>query len=180
MFWNLSSSSISLATVTPSLVTVGAPHDFSMTTLRPRGPRVTLTASARVFTPTRMRERALSSNRMSLAAMCLVSLLLDDPEDLVLAEDQVLDAVALALGARVLAEQHAVALLDVQRADLAVISDLAVADGHHFALDRLLLGRIGDDDAPLGLLFFGQALDDQPVLQRTNFHEHVLRCEKIS
>jgi len=28
MFWNLFSSSISLATVTPSLVTVGAPHDF--------------------------------------------------------------------------------------------------------------------------------------------------------
>ncbi len=35
MFSNLFSSSISLATVTPSLVTVGAPQDFSMTTLRP-------------------------------------------------------------------------------------------------------------------------------------------------
>jgi hypothetical protein len=37
MFSNLSSIWISLATVTPSLVTVGAPHDFSMTTLRPLG-----------------------------------------------------------------------------------------------------------------------------------------------
>ena len=39
MFSNLSSSSISLATVTPSLVTVGAPKLFSSTTLRPLGPK---------------------------------------------------------------------------------------------------------------------------------------------
>ena len=38
MFSNLFSSSISLATVTPSLVTVGEPKIFSMTTLRPFGP----------------------------------------------------------------------------------------------------------------------------------------------
>ena len=36
----------SFATVTPSLVTVGLPKDFSMMTLRPRGPSVTLTARA--------------------------------------------------------------------------------------------------------------------------------------
>ena len=41
-FSNLSESSISLATVTPSLVMRGAPNDFSMTTLRPLGPSVTL------------------------------------------------------------------------------------------------------------------------------------------
>jgi hypothetical protein len=39
-----SSSSISLAMLTPSLVMVGAPHFFSRTTLRPLGPSVTLTA----------------------------------------------------------------------------------------------------------------------------------------
>ena len=44
MFWNGFSSSISLATVTPSWVTVGGPHFLSMATLRPRGPSVTLTA----------------------------------------------------------------------------------------------------------------------------------------
>ena len=38
MFWYGSSSSISFATVTPSLVTVGEPHFLSRTTLRPRGP----------------------------------------------------------------------------------------------------------------------------------------------
>ncbi len=52
------SSSISLATVTPSLVIVGAPQLFSMTTLRPRGPRVTLTASASWLTPLRICLRA--------------------------------------------------------------------------------------------------------------------------
>jgi hypothetical protein len=55
MFWSLSLSSISLATETPSLVTVGAPNERSSTTLRPLGPRVTLTALARMFTPSTMR-----------------------------------------------------------------------------------------------------------------------------
>ena len=55
-----SSSSISLAMLTPSLVMVGAPHFFSRTTLRPLGPSVTLTASASVFMP-RSRPRRASS-----------------------------------------------------------------------------------------------------------------------
>ena len=51
MFSNLSASSISLATVTPSLEMRGAPNDFSRMTLRPLGPSVTLTASASMSTP---------------------------------------------------------------------------------------------------------------------------------
>src|SRR3954470_9002812 len=113
MFSNLFSSSISLATVTPSLVTVGAPHDFSITTLRPRGPRVTLTALASVSTPAITRLRAFSSKIMSLAAM-VVFLSVDDAEDFVLAQDDVLDAVHLDLGAGVLAKQDPVARLDVE------------------------------------------------------------------
>ena len=46
MFSSGSASSISFATVTPSLVTVGAPNFLSMTTFRPLGPSVTFTASA--------------------------------------------------------------------------------------------------------------------------------------
>ena len=53
----------------------GRAEDFSMTTLRPFGPRVTFTASARVLTP---REDArcgrCSSKMISLAAMFVVSL----------------------------------------------------------------------------------------------------------
>ena len=60
-----SSSSISFAIETPSLVIVGAPHFFSSTTLRPRGPRVTFTASANTFIP-RSRPRRASS----LKAIC--------------------------------------------------------------------------------------------------------------
>src|SRR6188472_3175343 len=51
MFSIGSSSSISFATVTPSFVTCGAPNFFSITTLRPFGPSVTLTAFASVSTP---------------------------------------------------------------------------------------------------------------------------------
>ena len=46
MFSTGSGSSTSLATVTPSLVTVGLPNFLSMTTLRPLGPSVAFTASA--------------------------------------------------------------------------------------------------------------------------------------
>ena len=69
MFSNLSKSSISLATVTPSLEMRGAPNDFSMTTLRPLGPSVTLTASARMSTPRSILLRASVLNLMSLAAI---------------------------------------------------------------------------------------------------------------
>ena len=60
MFSSGSLSSISLATVTPSLVIVGEPNFLSRTTLRPFGPSVTLTASARWFTPRRIACRELS------------------------------------------------------------------------------------------------------------------------
>ena len=69
MFSNLSFSSISLATETPSLVTVGAPNERSSTTLRPFGPRVTLTASARMFSPWTILTRAFSWKRTSLAGI---------------------------------------------------------------------------------------------------------------
>src|SRR3954447_5400030 len=62
-----SSRSISRAIVTPSLVIVGAPKFLLITTLRPRGPRVTLTASASLSTPRSRARRASSSNRMILA-----------------------------------------------------------------------------------------------------------------
>src|SRR5258707_13385634 len=60
IFSSGSRSSISLATVTPSLVMIGAPNFFSITALRPLGPRVILTASARAFTPRRIAWREFS------------------------------------------------------------------------------------------------------------------------
>src|SRR5512144_3056320 len=71
MFSNLSSSSISLATVTPSLVMRGAPKLLSSTTLRPLGPRVTFTALARMSTPRNILSRASTENFTSFAAIVL-------------------------------------------------------------------------------------------------------------
>ena len=69
IFWNLSVSSISFATVTPSLVILGAPNALSRTTFRPLGPRVTFTALARISTPSNMRVRASEPNFTSFAAI---------------------------------------------------------------------------------------------------------------
>ena len=69
MFSIGSASSISLATVTPSLVTVGAPNFLSITTLRPLGPSVTFTASASWSTPRLSAARASTLKWSSLAAI---------------------------------------------------------------------------------------------------------------
>jgi len=71
MFWKASSSSTSRATLTPSLVMWGAPNFFSIITLRPLGPRVTLTASAKASTPFLSSSRALISNFISLTMVML-------------------------------------------------------------------------------------------------------------
>src|SRR5947208_10475273 len=173
MFSNLSASSISLATVTPSLVTVGAPQDFSITTFRPRGPRVTVTASARTLMPRSTFARASSPNRTSFAAIAFL-LRLDDAEDVLLPEDQVLLAVELDFVARVLAEQHPIALLDVGRQDLAVFAP-AGPDGHDQPLLGLLLGRVRyDDPSGAALLALLNPLPDHPIQPRSNTRRHAL------
>src|SRR3954447_9604230 len=189
MFSHLSESSISFATVTPSLVTRGAPKDLSRTTLRPLGPSVTLTALARVSTPRSMRSRASVEKRTSLAAISLPPTsvksdvgwgrsgrllagdgLLDHAHDVGLLHDQELFAVNTNLGARPLAEQHAVAGLDLERHELAVVVASARPDGDDLALLRLLLGGIGDDDPALGPLLALDTADDDAVMQRTKLH----------
>ena len=62
-----SSSSISFATLTPSLVMRGAPNFLSITTLRPFGPRVTFTAFASASAPSRRSSRASTSYLISFA-----------------------------------------------------------------------------------------------------------------
>src|SRR5882757_5993752 len=69
IFSHGSSSSISLAMDTPSLVIVGAPHFFSSTTFRPFGPRVTFTASASWFMPRSRPRLASSLNAIIFAAI---------------------------------------------------------------------------------------------------------------
>src|SRR3989454_6077380 len=169
MFSYLSFSSISLATVTPSLVIVGLPNFLSMTTLRPFGPSVAFTAAAMMLTPLSSALRASSSN-LSCFGMDRGPPLLENGEDVFLAHDEVLLVVDLDLGARVLPEQDLVAGLHVEGDLLAVVDDLAVADGDHLALLRLFLGRVRDDDPALLDLFLLQALDLDSIGLRPNHH----------
>jgi hypothetical protein len=69
-----------------------------------------------------------------------------------------------------LGKKHPVAHLDLHRHPLALVVELAVAHGDNLALGRLLLGGVGDDDATLGFLLTLQALDQDAIIQRTNFH----------
>ncbi len=182
MFSNLSSSSISFATETPSLVTVGAPKLFSSTTLRPFGPSVTLTALARMLTPREHARAGVVAETYFFGCHLMSSLLkcsvcsgwrqsaFDDRHDVFLAHHEELLAVDLDLGAGVLAEQHLVADLDVERAHVAVLEDLALADGDDLAADRLLGRGVGDDDAAGGRTLLFRALDDDAVVQRTDLH----------
>src|SRR6201987_1270467 len=141
MFSNLSSSSISFATVTPSFVMRGAPKLLSSTTLRPFGPSVTLTALARMSTPRSILSRASVENRTSFALMIvppekslparfqtprlrlgnfsLCCGFSQHPENVCLLHDQVFDAVELDLRPRPFAEQHTIADLDVDRREFS-------------------------------------------------------------
>ena len=69
MFSNLLSKSISFATVTPSLVTTGAPKVFSMRTFLPLGPSVAFTASASLSTPSFIKDCASVPNKISFAIL---------------------------------------------------------------------------------------------------------------
>ena len=63
--------------------------------------------------------------------------------------------------------------------DLAVVVDLAVADGHDFALIGLLGGGVGNHDAGSGLALFVEALDDHAIVQRPDFHEISCQIAKV-
>src|SRR5688500_16590613 len=197
MFSNLSSSSISLATVTPSLVMRGAPNDLSSTTLRPLGPRVTLTALARMSTPRSILSRASTENLTSLAAIVISPIQFpgeaplsgflarrfdvgEDAHDVALFHDQVVVAIDLDLGARPLAEQHALSNLHIDGNELAVLVASARADGNDLALLRLLLDGVRDDDSARGLFLGGDALDDNAIVKRTKFHAVLLSGLKAS
>src|SRR5437762_963702 len=101
-------------------------------------------------------------------ATALRLLLRDNAEDFLFAHDEVLLAVHLDFLAGVLAEENRVPFLDVERRDLSILFDLALAHSDDLALLRLLLGGIGDDDPADFLFAFLEALHDDAVVQRTN------------
>src|SRR5512136_1867977 len=139
MFSQGSLSSTSLATVTPSLVLVGEPNFLSRTMFLPRGPSVAFTTLLRMFTPLSSWWRASSPERICLAMMS-PCLLLDDGEDLFLADDDELDAVDRYFGAAVLANEDPVALLDGEGDRFPLIIDPPLAGLDDLGLLGLLLG----------------------------------------
>src|SRR5438128_8086170 len=134
-----------------------------MTTLRPLGPRVTLTALLSSSTPRSMRSRASPANLISLADMmfvqfcvdggggevrsgvffCRRSGLLDDAHDVALLHDQEVFAIDLDLGPGPLAEQDEIACLDVEGNQLAAFVAGTWANGDYLAFLRLFLRDVG-------------------------------------
>src|SRR3954449_11857950 len=78
--------------------------------------------------------------------------------------------VDLHLGARPFAEQDLVAGLDVERSDLAVVGAGAGADGDDFALLRLFLCGVGNDDPARCLLLGLDTADEDTIMKRPKTH----------
>src|SRR5271156_6204991 len=198
MFSSGSGSSISLATVTPSLVIMGAPNFFSMTALRPFGPSVIFTASASAFTPRRMdwrefspvticfaisayppklsprnfpfsylkRVRANDLARLKIVlpfAACGLCCTAELCQDFVFFENEKFLIVNFDFVAAVFAKQNPVAGFYVERNPLAFF-DSSCPNGDDFALLRLFLGRVGNDDAALHGLFLFQPPNQHAVV----------------
>ena len=83
---------------------------------------------------------------------------------------EVLDTIDFDLGARPFAEQDAVAYLDVNRDELAALVAAPGANGGYLALLRFLLGGVGNDYTAGGLCLGFDALDDNAVVKRSEFH----------
>src|SRR5439155_19572152 len=73
----------------------------------------------------------------------------------------------------VLPEQDVFAHFHVQRDDFPLFRLLAVSDGKHFRLLRLLFRRVGDDDAAFDGLFLFYSLHQNAILKRSYSHSGV-------
>src|SRR5216117_2553172 len=170
MFSTGSSSSISLATVTPSLVIVGLPNFLSMTTFRPFGPRVTFTASASWSTPRFRRARASVLNSKNLAAMSVLppwGCLRELRDDVGFFDQDDLFVVQLDLRAAVLAVDDAVPNFQLHRDRLTLLPS-ARSHGDDFALDRLLFGGVRDVQPALHRLGLLHRPDRHAIGQRVD------------
>ncbi len=105
-----------------------------------------------------------------LRGLLLGRRLVKHAHDVGLLHDQELLAVDLDLGPRPLAEQNAVADLDIDGDELAGLVTATGADGDDLALRGLYLGGVWNDDAAGRLLLGIDALDDDAVVKRTKLH----------
>ena len=80
-------------------------------------------------------------------------------------------AIHLDLGTAVLAEEDLVPHLEVERANVAVFQNLALADGNHLSKYGFLGRSIRDHDAAWGLTLFFFSFHDHAVMKGTNLHK---------
>src|SRR2546427_2413551 len=165
MFSTGSSSSISFARVTPSLVTVGLPNFLSMTTLRPLGPRVTFTASVSWSTPRLRRERASVLNSRYLAGIYILPRSAELGDDVGFLDQDDLFILQLDLRAGVLPIHDPVADLQLHRDQLALFHPTG-PDRDDLTLDGLLLGRVRDVETTFHRLGLFHRPDRHPIGER--------------
>src|SRR5256886_900893 len=161
MFSTGSSSSISLATVTPSLVIVGFPNFFSMTTLRPFGPRVIFRVCQLVHAPLEARA-GLRIEFEVLGSHLFLPRSAELGDDVGFLDQDDLFLVQLDLRAGVLPIDDPVADFQLHRDPLAFFHP-AGPDRDDLTLDRLLLGRVRDIEATLHLLGLFQRPDRHAI-----------------
>lgn len=111
-----------------------------------------------------------------LGFVCARGSLGEDAEELALADDHMLGVLDLDLGARVLAVDDGVALLDMDGRALAVVEKEAGADGDHGALHRALLGCFGEIEAARGLGLGLGGLDEDAVFEGSNGGHWCVSC----
>src|SRR3954447_713787 len=107
---------------------------------------------------------------------CRLAVAHDLCQDVGLAQDQQLVAADLDLGTAVLREDDRVALGDVERHEIAAVVAAARTDGQDAAALRLLLRRVGQNDAAGGGLLLVEDLDDQTVAKRLEIHGQTPSC----
>src|SRR6478672_9746756 len=135
MFSNLSSSSISLATVTPSLVAILVLPKLNDGRLR----------------------QALCGLPAGLGAF-------EHPHDVGLLHDEEFIAIDLHFCARPFAAHHPIARFEIDRKQLAGFVTAARANGDNLALLGLFLGGVRNDNSALRFLFAFKAAKDDAVM----------------
>jgi hypothetical protein len=99
--------------------------------------------------------------------------LLHNCENIACRKDEVLLTVVFDLGAAVLAVDDDIADADVERDTLlAVLVETTRANRQDFALLRLLLGGVGDNETGRRGLLGIEGLDENPVLERLDGNRH--------
>src|SRR3984893_6183669 len=98
----------------------------------------------------------------------------ENAHDVALLHDQELLAVELDLSAGPLAEQHAIAKLEIDRNELAGFVTDARTHLRDFALRGFFRGTVRNDDAACGFVFGIDAFDHDAFVQRTEFHAILL------